>query len=253
MFELRVRYVDQLVQCLEQRYELRVPKCMFRGQRKHAWPVVSSFDRYQKFKDFETRQAAMNDHLASFKRSIAGRRGSNPTHYPDAGEWWALGQHHGLWTPLIDWSRSPWIGLFFALESPKDPGVRRPTDRAVYCLNWGRLYELSEGDLADQVVPTDRAEIIDFFECFPEDNARLLSQSGLFSFSRRLDSVERSIRSLVRRRYDGPPLLVKIRIPEDQRVAGLHLLRSMNINHVTLFPDVNGAGMHANALLSVSA
>jgi hypothetical protein len=32
----------------------------------------------------------------------------------------------------------------------------------------------------------------------------------------------------------------------------IRLLRTMNINHATLFPDVTGAGLHANALLSVA-
>ncbi len=251
IFELRLRSVDQLVECLTRKFGMKIPDCMFRGQRKHSWPVVSSFDRYSRFLDFEARQEALDRHLWQFKRSIAGRRGANPAQYTDAGEWWALGQHHGLWTPLIDWSRSPWIGLFFALEAPKDPGARRPADRALYCLNWGHLYRLTPDDLSTGVELEVMSEIIDFFECFPEDNARLLSQSGLFSFSRRFDSVEKAIRSLVKKKYAGSPLLVKIRIPEDQRVAGIQLLRSMNINHATLFPDVSGAGLYANALLSV--
>jgi FRG domain len=251
IWSIRLKKVDYLVDCLEERFGLKLSDCIFRGQRKHNWSINSSFDRSTKFDTPEDRFAALAKHLDRFRRSVAGRRGANPIQYDEAGDWWALGQHYGLWTPLIDWSRSPWIGLFFALEQPKDLGGSRPVDRAVAALNWARLYSLGADDLNPGVSVEETASAIDFHECFPEDNPRLLSQSGLFSFSRKFDATERAIRYLIKKRYEGAPILVKIRVPDDQRMPGIRLLRSMNINHVTLFPDVSGAGLHSNALIGV--
>lgn len=48
------------------------------------------------------------------------------------------------------------------------------------------------------------------------------------------------------------PVLVKIQIPNAERLACLRSLNRMNINHLSLFPDLSGASRSTNMRLELS-
>ena len=103
------------------------PAYIYRGQANYDWKLLSRLDRlesrYPKRKNlgrgvpdfFDRPPFTEEQHLSAFKRAIRGRRGPNPPPLTE-DDYWALGQHHGLATPLLDWTRSPFIALFFAFE-----------------------------------------------------------------------------------------------------------------------------------------
>ena len=81
------------------------------------------------------------DLLAQFRLAMRGR-GLDCSKLDDE-ELWAFGQHHGLRTPLIDWTKSPYVALFFAFDEPDVEGVENPS-RAVFCLNMAALFRFCE-------------------------------------------------------------------------------------------------------------
>jgi hypothetical protein len=123
---------------------------LFRGQYSSSWELQSSLQRVLPKGEvsFGTK------HLEKFK--IYARGILNYDHFSQANdeEIWAIGQHQGLKTPLLDWTASPFVALFFAFEEeniatklkdfPLDPKIlaylkkikKAPKDfRAVYFLN----------------------------------------------------------------------------------------------------------------------
>lgn len=223
---------------------------IYRGQANYNWPIESSLDRLQKRYPkridlsnrtyFNCPPFTEEQQLDAFKRAIRGRRGPNP---PTLGEddCWALAQHHGLATPLLDWLRAPFIALFFAFEEEKcflaHDKWEAPEYRGVYILSTTAIE-------ADHKIIKDRASVIS-----PEsdDNYRLISQSALFlRLPRGID-----LKSYVEKHFQGEnrlTTLTQIKIPNKDRDGCLVALNKMNINHMTLFPDIDGAAKHVNSL-----
>ena len=86
---------------------------IWRGQTCD-WPLKSKFDRMVKSK--QDRETKLVEHKSNFLRAIKGRRGNNPPQLENPEDIWAIGQHFGLATPLLDWTESPFVAAYFAFR-----------------------------------------------------------------------------------------------------------------------------------------
>ena len=216
---------------------------VWRGQRCDNWPLEPSFSRRTKGKKTDRAKLAELQ-LKRFRRAVRGKRGVNPQNLSD-DELWALGQHFGLATPLLDWTVSPFVALYFAFAettTQEDSGYR-----CVFALNKPRVRELSK-----EVVkgfPDLAYDTVRFFEPEADENARVLSQRGLFS----IGPITCAIDEWIEEHCDehSEDLLVRILLPEEDRADCLRMLNRMNINHLTLYPDLMGAAHFTNIHLDV--
>ncbi len=216
---------------------------LFRGQRRSDWGLTPSLARLS---NNETIDPVLADRqLYQFKYSIRGRVKSIST--IDDLDVWAIGQHFGLMSPLLDWSRSPYVSMFFAVEM-RDPVNETPRNysRAIFALNKTKLSKLN----------------VDIFvDTLSSEHARLISQNGLFTVSpfgesKTLETL--IINELAEREVDvdDPEILkkyvFKVHIPmedEHDRLNCFQSLRKMNIHHSSLYPDLIGSSSHCNELI----
>ncbi len=199
-----------------------------RGHRKDYYRLESTIDRKidDKSRTAELRQAQLN----RFKMAIRGKRGANPPQYDEPLEWWALGQHFDLLTPLLDWTHSPYTAAFFAFANAGKDDTRK---RLIVSLN------KREVESCPQL-----ARAVRFYTPNSDENARVLGQNGLFSYSESGEELESLIASAFA--GSGRAVLRKIYLPNAERICVLRGLEQMNINHLTLFPDLSGACNYAN-------
>jgi hypothetical protein len=221
----------------------------FRGQRKELWPLNSALSRY--FRSFHIDTRAWPDQerriLRVFKRKAHQFLGQPPAPDDDF-QWLALMQHHGAPTRLLDFTWSPYVAAFFALE-------RATGDAAVWALNPA---DISAGDMrrpsksskraAPTVDPRLKGNFARYFLKGDREfiwlgepdvmNRRLIAQSGTFVLPGVLD---RPMEEIARQYRDPKNMLAKFILPAGKlRETGLRELYRMNITYATLFPDLDG-------------
>lgn len=207
-------------------------KFVFRGQSKAEWEIVSSFQRLAGKK---VKKCELKRHLDKFKYASRGRRGPNPNKLSDT-EWWVMGQHYGLATPLVDWTRSYWVALFFAFNDR----IVETDSRSVYALDLKWVKEMGKN-------AKGKIKVID---PILDENTRLITQAAL---SIQQQPVQHSFEEAVKKHCSEPDrvILVKVIMPNKDVDYCVKDLDRMNINHLALFPDLTGASEYANTVFDV--
>ena len=175
----------------------------------------------------------------------------------DKLSWLSLMQHYGAPTRLLDFTRSPYIACFFAVEENNNE------DSAIWAINESWLIKNSLNRINDSIIKTKEdlnyayiAKKKNFKNIFYDDsipiilpviplksNQRLLVQQGLFlcSGAAKKESFEKNLLSYKSGNGDDMQKNIhKIIINNDLRSEILFELNYMNISRASLFPGLDG-------------
>lgn len=223
---------------------------VFRGHRRHDWGLMPTLGRVTT--NGIITEVLAEDQLDRFRRAVRGRL-SDTALVDEPDELWSVGQHHGLMTPMLDWTYSPYVALFFAFHKEDDKDEKDNPYRAVYVLN--------KSFLAEYEAETN----IRVFEPRKDHHGRLVNQAGLFTFSPFDATLENKLTDVLAdedgftdeelraaSEEEQPEILAryicKIYIKNEERDACVRHLRRMNVHHASLFPDLIGASDYCNIL-----
>lgn len=208
------------------------PNYVFRGHADRSWKLESTLTRLGKRVSGDLKPDFLNQaQLQNFRMKIRGLRGDNPQSLDENGLW-SLGQHHGLCTPLLDWTESIYVAAYFAFEN-KD--ACSGEWRTIFALD-RRLPSLVDTDL--------KAEGFEFLEPLHDDNKRITAQAGLFTKIPTNIDLESWLKSKELDKY-----LIKIHIEDDFRLDAINDLKLMNITASSIYPDLHGASATCNMML----
>jgi hypothetical protein len=218
----------------------------FRGHRETHWRLLSSLSRY--LMDFVDDAAQWHQRELRAKR-IFRRKAHNylsdPRILEDDLRCMALMQHHGAPTRLLDFTKSPYVAAFFALEFAT-------SDAAVFALNTPALWHAAPTShpqcTREQTDPrkpgnyekyfaSNRYELIWIGEPLEMDR-RLVAQSGTFVIP---GVLNKAVEEILHEYSAAETLLRRIVLPGRQiRDEFMRSLYRMNITNATLFPDLEG-------------
>ncbi len=210
----------------------------YRGQSNSGWSLVPGYFR----REMRLSESTL---MARFKQSAAMLTELEPKSDFD---WLFVMQHYGVPTRLLDWSESPLVGLYFAVE-----GADGDSDAALWRLNpsfLNRNANIVDPD-EENYIPSFEDEVIQSYgpssvrqnrrlELFPvatiatRNNARIQAQVGAFT-------VHHNNHVPIEQVGDGGHMS-KFIIPAASCASVLKELRLLGINRFSMFPELASVG-----------
>lgn len=212
----------------------------FRGHADASWQLLPGFMRSQS----EISETTLLNRFRQSAAMLAERRPST------SFDWTFLMQHYGVPTRLLDWSESPLIAMYFAVEDFH----QRPGNAAtLWCLwptalnQYANIVDKVEGQYipsfdddelqgytVDSLRQNSRIELYPVATIATRNNARIQAQMGTFTIhhNKRIPIEEVGDKNHV----------VKYIIPSEAREILFSELKLLGMNRFMLFPELTSVG-----------
>jgi hypothetical protein len=180
-------------------------------------------------------------------------------------EWLALMQHYGAPTRLLDFTWSPYVACYFALEKQFDQGGSNRTEPAALWAiqsKWlvtqgiktiqgsiGGYEAICDYQLLDPPYSVEHFDVVLVNHAIPlvlpvepaKMNERLLVQQGLFLCPGNVElSFAENLQAYAEQTPDLKPYVIKLLLSPGIRYEALFELHAMNINRASLFKGLDG-------------
>lgn len=227
----------------------------FRGQENSTWALESTIGRI--LRTFNVHPSVWSQQEERVNRVFRRKAHLFLDHIPadeDDFQWLALMQHHGAPTRLLDFTWSPYVALFFALE-------RASTSAAVWAICAPRVWQqkhkipgirnrVNTSDLYLREPGNYRKWYLNGTVPFVVQgepfvmNQRLIAQSGTFVVP---GVIDRSVDVILTSYSHTDKLMVKLVIDAKKlRDEFMLHLYTMNITNASLFPGMDGLARSLN-------
>jgi hypothetical protein len=225
---------------------------IFRGHEVESWKLHPSLLRYFIENRFSEQEAlALEDraHEAFKYRSSLFLPLKVMLSTPEASNLWAIMQHHGAPTRLLDWTNSVYVAAYFACAGSltQDGCIWYADTVAVNETNMFPKGWYTNEKFNETFFLPNNPHLLQF-TTKPRSIDRINAQASIFSLSQNVmcDHGKRLEQSL----EDTSHPLEKVIIRSSLKIPIMIKLRSMNISAYTLFPGLEGAAWSVKELIA---
>ena len=216
---------------------------IFRGQADVEWGLVPSLARPfrpRRVDDVGLALKIEEKALNKFHRDAHLFLPANLVSVSDKDKvyWWMLMQHHGAPTRLLDWTHSPYAGLYFSTEDYGRDGALWCCDQIQLakhmCAKYNREPWVAEFFKSGGIQSTDAPR--DLIVCdSTRRSQRQAVQQGVFTLCKQVLTDHREA-------LEEAGCLFKFKIPKELKAEFQYRLVKANVTGVSLFPDIDGLG-----------
>ncbi|MEK6808532.1 MAG: FRG domain-containing protein [Nanoarchaeota archaeon] len=255
-------------------------KWVYRGLTADRHKLATTLERAREYFDIEWKDlpGVEEQLIRNYRRRFQWERDAEL--YNDILYCISIMQHHGAPTRLLDFTYSPYIGAFFALENSDNPPnkdtYKKPEDMPVlWCINkdWiedikikdevvkkivnelrsKRLYDENRNDITFKPMYMNNGpkKFVDI-ENPLRLNTRLVIQQGTFLCPGDVTCpFEENLKNLDNWNSSKNVLKIFLNFSKEERRTALHELNRMNINHASLFPGIDGYSRSMRQLIPI--
>jgi hypothetical protein len=228
--------IGDLVEKLKAHIENTNQPIWFRGQANSEWDLEPKLMRINPLPS--------ESHLLNkFKQNATFILDKKPD---SEFEWLFLMQHYGMSTRLLDWSESPLVSLYFALNGDED------SDSALWILLPTELNKLSrfrpdfedeipsfedvdlENYLPSRIAGERKSSLLPMAAIAVRNNPRIQAQQGVFTISHR----ENILINSVSEEGEQQNHIWKYVIPKESKKEMLAELELLGVSKFQLFPEL---------------
>ncbi len=206
--------------------------------------------------------------IRNFRRRIQEEK--NEELYNDRLYCMSLMQHHGSPTRLLDFTWSPYIGAFFAIDDSTNPPYEPKYMPVLWCINIDWIEKTIKTLVNTKVLGerwcdkhrNDKTFISMYMSKKPKKfvylenplrlNTRLVIQQGIFLVPGDVTcSYENNLKSHAGWNKKRNVLKIFLNFTKHERKIALHELHRMNINQASLFPGLDGYARSMKQLIPI--
>jgi hypothetical protein len=233
-----IRSIGDLIEVLMAEKPNRGNILWYRGHRLAKWNVKPTI-----WRDFQPEDER---NFAHRFRSRAAIRMNDAPPYHEIANWISLMRHYGLPTRLMDWSRSPLVALYFALEYLFEDPKAVPVNSVLWVLQPHQLNKIEHMEGIGDLTPSINSETClpvlrgAFFEVEEPDKVlavmahdvdlRIFIQQGCFTIH--------SCRLPLNRRKSHGEFLFPLLIPADYARNMADQLFVAGLRKGDIYPDL---------------
>lgn len=238
-FETAVSIIFEDLEKRRRETGVHVSLPLFRGHAKESWPLSTTLERFSEeqysLRDYYEILLAVKPAVASFtskpwnlSASDIAKTDSRVPGPPPGYDFMVHLRHHGFPSPLLDWSRSPYIAAFFAFQPRPE---KEDNNIAIYA--YVEYYGCAKTGMPNEACITGLGPYI-------QTHKRHFIQQCEYTICKKRDGDNYfywNHEEAFQRNETEQDILTKYLIPRSERLKVLSKLDFMNINSYSLFAN----------------